>query len=257
MSKTFHILNGDALLDFFPETILTGEIIIARECLVEGPKDGLTLNEFWDVRAGFIATEYGEDREIYFTDVVSEFNRIMLIPEGSEVNLWFEEDLFCQVNLWFCMSLLNRIASSLKINVVKPPLLNGQPDWRGFGSLGRDQLAKAYQDRQRLSTSETELLSHLWAAYKSDDRLELKALSETRTEHFPFLSPVVQAQLDRHSEDNAYGRPETVLRDIITQNNTNDFKTIFREFSKREGIYGFGDWQIENLLKKLPEFKND
>ena len=41
---TFHILNGDALKSQFPERIL-GEIIVARECLVDGPVEGHRLTD--------------------------------------------------------------------------------------------------------------------------------------------------------------------------------------------------------------------
>jgi len=252
---TFHILNGDALLDLIPETILAGQIIVARECLVDGPVSGKTLEEFWQTRSGFIASEYGEEDDLYYQDVVSEFNKVSLIPGGSEVNLWFEEDLFCQVNLWFCISLLSRVADQIKINLVKPPLLDNNPDWRGFGSLDRDALAKAYQERQRLSIDDISLLRSLWKAYKNDDRIELVRLASTSNSHFPFLQEVVQAHLDRFSPDNISGRPETVLKQIMKDKNTHDFKTIFREWGLREGIYGFGDWQVENILKKLPEFE--
>ena len=251
MSKTFHILNGDALLDFFPESILLGEIIVARECLIDGPVTGKTLEEFWETRADFITAEYEEEKDSYFFDVVSEFNRISLIPPGSEVNLWFEEDLFCQVNLWFCASLLARVSDQLKINLVKPPLKDGQPDWGGFGSLDRNGLAKAYQERQRLSPEEIKLLSDLWTAYKWNNRSELKELANKQTDHFPFLGQVVQAHLDRFSEDNLSGRPERTLKEIMTEKNTSDFKTVFKEFRTREGIYGFGDWQVERILKGL------
>jgi hypothetical protein len=257
MPNTFHILNGDALLDFFPDNILSGEIIVARECLVDGPVTGENLADFWHTRADFIAAEYDEERESYFADVVTEFEKITLIPEGSEVNLWFEEDLFCQVNLWFCVSLLIGISETLKINVVKPLLKDGQPDWRGFGALDRNGLAVAYQERSRLSTGEIELLADLWKAYKTQKRSDLLELGNVKATNFPFLGEVVQAQLDRYSEDGLSGRPEMVLKDIISQNQTHDLKTIFQEFSAREGIYGFGDWQVEAILKKLPEFKPD
>ncbi|MEO6284651.1 MAG: DUF1835 domain-containing protein [Dyadobacter sp.] len=257
MPNTFHILNGDALLDFFPENILSGEIIVARECLVDGPVTGDTLDEFWQTRAAFIATEYDEEQAVYFDDVVTEFNKITSIPDGSEVNLWFEEDLFCQINLWFCISLLLGISDTLRVNVVKPLLKDGKPDWRGFGALDRNDLATAYQERSRLSTTEIKLLADLWKAYKTQNRVELEKLGNAEAPNFPFLNEVVQAHLDRYSEDNLSGRPEKVLKDIIAQKNTNDFKTIFQEFSAREGIYGFGDWQIESILKKLREFKPD
>ncbi|MCE7040900.1 DUF1835 domain-containing protein [Dyadobacter sp. CY312] len=252
---TFQILNGDALLDLLPENILSGVIIVARECLVDGPVSGDTLPDFWKTRASFIANEYGEEQQTYFTDVVTEFDEIIAIPAGSEVNLWFEDDLFCQVNLWFCISLLNS-RDDLKVNLIRPPLTDNRPDWRGFGALDRNALAKAYQDRTLLGEEDIDLLSKLWIAFKNNDRLRMTELATNASAHFPFLGEVVQAHLERHSDDHQSGRPENTLRQILKENPDHDFKTIFKEFSLREGIYGFGDSQVESLLNKLPEYKN-
>ena len=38
--------------------------------------------------------------------MVTEFERIQNIPPNSAIYLWFEDDLFCQVNCWFALALL-------------------------------------------------------------------------------------------------------------------------------------------------------
>ena len=53
MPNQFHILNGDALLERFPENI-EGPKYIIRECLLEGRLEGETLEEFFENRAKFI-----------------------------------------------------------------------------------------------------------------------------------------------------------------------------------------------------------
>jgi len=243
-NKTFHILNGDALLDKFPADILTGEIIIARECLIDGPVTGETFELFCKTRADFIHETYGEETESYFTDVALEFAKIKATPAESEVNLWFEDDLFCQINLWFCVSLLKPVSDSIKVYIIKPNVNEKEPDWRGFGIMDHHQLAEAYQNKLQLSIDDLNLLSNLWTAYQKNDRSALEALSAVKSDIFPFLDKVVQAQLDR-----AKNRPENVLKDIMQEKQTSDFNIIFREFSKREGIYGFGDWQVQKLLE--------
>ncbi|MCF0054316.1 DUF1835 domain-containing protein [Dyadobacter sp. CY356] len=245
-NKTFHILNGDALLDNFPAELLTGEIIIARECLVDGPVNGETPEAFWETRAGFIQETYGEEKEVYFEEVVTEFEKIKAIPANSEVNFWFEDDLFCQANLWFCASLLLPVAHTLKSYIIKPPLIGQEPDWRGFGPMDRHALADAYLNKQELSLADLSLLANLWDAYKNDNREKFAELAMMKSENFRFLSQVIQAQLDRKAH-----RPEMVLKQIMQEKETTDFKTIFKEFGKREGIYGFGDWQVEKLLEKI------
>ncbi len=248
---TVQILNGDALYDLLPENILSGDILIARECLIDGPLSGETPEEFWKTRAEFISNSYSEPAELYHTEVVTEFQKMRAIEPGSDVNLWFEDDLFCQVNLWYCISLLSPI-DDLKIYLVKPPLVDGLPDWRGFGALNRDAIAKAYQERARMNKEEIVLLEKLWHAYKHSHSDELAVLANEDAPHFPFLKDVVNAQLDRH-----LNRPQNTLRQILSENQGADFKTIFKEFSQREGIYGFGDLQVESLLANIPEYKVD
>lgn len=245
-NKTFHILNGDALLDKFPADILTGEIIIARECLIDGPVTGETFEDFCSTRANFIHETYEEETDAYFNDVASEFARIKAIPAGSEVNFWFEDDLFCQINFWFCISLLEPVLDSIKAYIVKPNVNVQEPDWRGFGMMDHHLLAGAYQNKQQLSLSDLNLFNNLWTAYQKNDRAALATLSAVKSDQFPFLEMVVQAQLDR-----ANGRPQHVLKDIMKEKQTADFAIIFREFSKREGIYGFGDWQVQKLLEEI------
>ena len=245
-TKTFHILNGDALLDKFPADILTGKIIIARECLIDGPVTGDTFEDFCQTRASFIHETYDEEMDAYFNDVASEFARIKAIPVGSEVNFWFEDDLFCQINFWFCVSLLKPVSGSIQAYIVKPNINEKEPDWRGFGMMDHHLLAEAYQHKLHLSPTDLDLFNNLWAAYQKNDNTALATLSAVKSDKFPLLEMVVQAQLDRINN-----RPQRVLKDIMKEKQTADFNIIFREFSKQEGIYGFGDWQVEKLLEEI------
>ncbi|GAB3166138.1 hypothetical protein GCM10027291_11050 [Telluribacter humicola] len=251
MSSSYHILNGDALLDGFPHDTVPGQCLVARECLVVGDVSGEPLSEFWENRARFIGQTYGASREDYYQRVVSEFEQIQAIPAGSEVNLWFEEDLFCQVNLWFCLSILREKASQLKLYIVKPRTLNGQPDWRGFGPMTLQDLAVAYREREAITQSDVELLSQCWQAYKADDREKLRDLGTTYSDTFPNLQTVCEAHLDRFPTEDGAGRPQRVLRDIISEKQTDDFLTIYNEFFQRAGVYGFGDTQVKHLLDTL------
>jgi len=47
------------------------------------------------------------------------------------------------------------------------------------------------------------------------------------------------------------GRPSQSLIRIINELNTVEFEPIFREFSKREDIYGFGDLQVKRLFNEI------
>ena len=75
MTKYFHILNGDSLQQQFP-TQIKGEIIVARECLVQGNVEGETLGELFVVRAKYISECYGDySISDYYDATVTEFAR--------------------------------------------------------------------------------------------------------------------------------------------------------------------------------------
>src|SRR4051812_39763377 len=101
----YHILNGDSLAYSFPETNIQGEIIVVREALVEGDVSGSNLDDFWQTRAKCM----GLTKVEYSNKVVTEFEKIINAAGNSEFNLWFEFDLFCQVNMWFVISIINNL----------------------------------------------------------------------------------------------------------------------------------------------------
>ena len=103
-----HILNGDALREQFPASV-EGELIVARECLVVGDVSGNDLKDFYENRAKDLLKSYGTPISEYFSKVVPEYEKIRKLRVNSTVNLWFEDDLFCQVNLWFCCPPINQI----------------------------------------------------------------------------------------------------------------------------------------------------
>jgi Domain of unknown function (DUF1835) len=109
----YHILNGDALTERFKETNIPGEILVMRECLIEGDLGGDTLEAFIEHRTRYLATTYQADQNAY--SIGSLIDKINHAPDHTEFNLWFEYDLFCQVNMWFLMSLMVPFNSTKKI----------------------------------------------------------------------------------------------------------------------------------------------
>ncbi|WP_215225522.1 hypothetical protein [Echinicola shivajiensis] len=62
---------------------------------------------------------------------------------------------------------------------------------------------------------------------------------------------VVDAEIARRPPNGGLGRPEQSMIGIMEELHTDEFSKLFREFSKRESIYGFGDLQVRNLLEKV------
>ena len=84
----------------------------------------------------------------------------------------------------------------------------------------------------------------------------LQQLSNSMATKFPFLAPAVEAHLDRIPKEGELSRPEKTLKLLIEELNTTEFGPIFREFCKRESIYGFGDLQVKRIYDKLMDSGN-
>ncbi|MBL0743177.1 hypothetical protein [Chryseolinea lacunae] len=248
----YHVLNGDALAQRFSATGLAGEVVIARECMVDGNLEGDTVEEFLENRARFVEDEFNEERIHYYSNVVHEFEKLMSAPNGSVFNLWFGYDLFCRTNMWFVLSLLSHLEGEHEIAVVYPSFLERRHIWQEFGAATSEQLLAAYEERVVFSSRDLHLAEGLWMAYKQGDLQRLHELSIYQSMCFPYLQEVCHAHIDRFPHKDKLGRPERVIREIV-QKTSRDFKTVFKEFTLREGVYGFGDAQVKKIYDKVIE----
>jgi len=245
------LLNGDCLAEQLKGAELPLEIVVFREALVSGPSGGATWEEFWDTRVGFLTKQYGATALEVQEKTVAELEKIRSLADGTELSLWFEDDLFCQVNLWFVLNLLSE-SQNIKIFRVFPPEASPTNRWRGFGDASAAALEQAYESKVPFTSSDLVLGKNLWEAYRLGDRAQLTTLSKSASPCFRQLVEVCQAQLDRISEDPSERRPEKVILELLAKGIT-DFDTLFSQFSEREGIYGFGDLQVRELLDSIKE----
>ncbi len=243
--KECHILNGDALKAQLPQEI-DGEIIVMPECLIDGPVSADHLEEFFETRAKFISIEYGGTKEEYFKKVVGEFRKIENLPAQAAIHLWFEDDLFCQVNFWFIIHLLIENNQS-NIFLIRPPVHNQY----GFGGLSKEQLLMAYENKMQLK--DLSELTKLWPAYQQEKLYDLKQLAHQLKDKYPFLVHAVEAHIERFPTDDNPGRPIQSLVAIMDELQTKEFGPIFKEFCRRESIYGFGDLLVNRLLNQVIE----
>ncbi len=244
---TYHILNGDALKSQL-EGKINGQLIIARECLVDGPVASTNLSSFYEERAQFLSTAYGDsDPGKYYEKVVPEFEQLQQMEAGAEVNLWFEEDLFCQVNCWFVLYLLKENGVDIQLSWVLPTA----DIQYGFGGMSGGDLLNAYENRKAISKHAFTELSRLWPLYQKNEIDAMQAVVATLNIDFPFLSRAITAHRDRLPQGNKLGRPKQALLQIMQELGTREFGPVFQAFHRQESIYGFGDLQVKRMFDEL------
>lgn len=246
---TYHILNGDCLADQLSQTKINQDFIVCRECLIDGNLNAENMDDFWKIRAKFISDSYYVSTEEYYIKTVSEFEKLNNIPENSEVCLWFENDLFCQTNMWFVLSLLSG-KQNLKLYRIFPIIENIEHTWKGFGISDNEKLEQSFSSKIEFTKADIELGKNLWTAYQNGDLNKLNQLAKFQSDCFEYLEEVCQAHIDRFPTDKSLSRPDKVVKEII-KTKSKEFQSVFSEFSDREGIYGFGDLQIKKIYEKL------
>jgi hypothetical protein len=238
----YHVLPGDAQVEEFRKTGIEGELIVCREALIYGPVDADDIDQFWNERARFIVGEYGEDEIAYHDNVARDLAKLLDVEVGDEINLWFEYELFCSVNMWFCLSLLKDTGAD--VYRVEPIGLDEEDRWNGFGKFTSDDLKAAFELRTKLSTEDIDLGASLWDAYRKKDVDKLRELAAGEHDAFPCLGEVAAAAAEEDI------RPREIVREVVAGGET-EFENIFTEFKKRAGVYGYGDVQVQKLVDQL------
>jgi hypothetical protein len=235
-----HVLPGDAQVEVFRASGIGGDMLICRETLVEGDISGDTLDEFFINRASFVNSAYDEDPANYNAKVASQLKRLLDVNDGDEVNLWFEYELFCAVNMWFCLELLSK--SGADIYRTAPVHLDEKDRWNGFGGATSDDLQRCFEKRTKLTRDEVQLGADLWQAFKNKDSGELLKLSTNPTPAFPYLDEIGRAAVEKDTQ------PSAIIGEIQSEG-INNFNEIFLEFRRRAGVYGYGDSQVKHLME--------
>jgi hypothetical protein len=240
-----HVLNGDALAEKFS---IPGKIIIWRECLIEGPVSAESFNDFFEQRATYLSAY--NNKQSYRSHVEAEFQKLLSLDPSDEINLWFEHDLFCQANMWFILHSI--VANKLSNQIFRiSPIEATDRLWDGFGSNEPTHLDKAFASRVQFSNEEITLGDELWKAYSQRNSEALMQLRSKESLAFPYLKEVCEAEVQRFPEI-GLGRPALKLLEI-RRSGVKDFDKVFFEFKRTEGIYGFGDLQVQNLLTTLTD----
>lgn len=249
----YHILNGDALNEQLKRTTLKGEFYVVRECLMDGEVNSKSLDNFWVMRAVFLAKNYDISTKEYLENTRSEFEAIAQIPDNTSIYLWFERDLFCQINLWFTIYFIKE-KLGMKSHYLFLVLPNHQ-EWTGFGCMSSEELMRTFEQKIQLRQDDIRLFTDLWQAFICNDLETLKQQSLLMKNRYPYLPDVVQAHIERYPENGELSRPERAIQKILQEIKSNDFASAFKIFSQREGIYGYGDLQFKQMYERVIKLK--
>ncbi|MDN5214171.1 hypothetical protein QQ020_18990 [Fulvivirgaceae bacterium BMA12] len=257
--KTLHILNGDATKSLFTQSGLTGDICVWREALATGPVLQVVGSpEFWKLRAQYIMDSFegyfqkGPDLEEYQAMAV----KLAMVEKAAhydELILWFEYDLFCQINLIALLSWLKHLEpKNTKISLVCIDQFPGHPNFRGLGELKPQDFPSLIGQKIQLTTKDLEFAHEAWLAFADPDpRAIQNLLNRSFPPAFPFLADALKAHIKRFPRArNGLNHLQVKQLELIRKGSSTK-KKIVREMLQNDFHYGFGDLQYFEMLHQL------
>jgi hypothetical protein len=190
-----HVTNGDCAATLIRAALPGAEVLPWRDMLHDGPVPaGLDLQRLSQARADFIASELGLDR----AEVRHSFGRrdgqlLAALQAGAPVTLWFEHDLYDQLQLLQILSLLPGTRSTV--------MLVQADDYLGVQTPER--LRELQPTKRPVTASQIEVASRCWAAFRAPTPEALANRLRTDLMPLPFLRDAIARLLEElpHPKD--------------------------------------------------------
>lgn len=229
-----HVTNGTSVS--LRESGLGGEVLAWIDVLHEGPVPaGLGPEELRYLRELYLDAEAGLTlRDAALQD----------ISQHEEVALWFEHDLFDQLQL---IQILDR----LRPHAGGPTRLSLICIDQYLGTLTGPQLANYWPARHTITREEFDLAAAAWRAFRSADPMDIEELLRDDTSALPFLDGALRRHLEQFpSIENGLARTEQQILELVQQGKRNSPALFVASQSLEERVF-MGDGTFQGYLRAL------
>jgi hypothetical protein len=194
-----HVANGSSTTMTIEAAGIPGRCSIWADVLYEGPvPGGLSDAELIEVRKQFLEGPAdhtglawaGSDPTL---DPVNDLGRWRSVIEAhedyDELILWFEHDLFDQLNLIQLLPWIrDRLPATKPVSLICIGSFPGRPDFKGLGELTPEELAPLLDTRERISDAQYELARRAWLTFRAPTPERLDQLRREDTSALPYLA---------------------------------------------------------------------
>ena len=236
------------------ETLATTSIPGARSIwadpLYEGPVPAVSDEELVEIRTRFLLGSDAPDEDRWndlrrWRDVIDDHRSY------DELVLWFEHDLFDQLNLIQLLSWLrSRVPGARTVSVICIGSFPGRPDFHGLGELTAPELESLFDARRPVSDAEYAVAERAWQAFRQPTPLDLDEFRHSNTSAMPFLSRALERFLEEFpSTHDGLSRSERRLLQVAEQEVP--LSRAFRLMHEGEDAYYVSD---ESFMELIDQF---
>ena len=172
-----HVTNGESAGNTLRQTALGGAVLPWQDVLHEGPVPALPRQELLRTRARFLA-DCGWGRQQALLSSLERRDRQLLeaLRDDLQVVLWFEHDLYDQLQLLDVLALAHTAEAAPELIVIGS--FPGKPSFAGLGELTASELETLWPSRRRAAPAALQAAASAWAALQAP---EPTALAEWAT----------------------------------------------------------------------------
>lgn len=240
-----HIRPGDDILPKLKEAGLPGEFIRWADALCQGPTPAGLPQEGWRTLRARFAAENGYlpfDKALPF--LAEQDQNLERFREHDRVLLWFEHDLFCQINLIYLLDWFSR----QKLGKTKLFLIC---IGKHLGHLSGEELTRLFGTEHEVTAAELDLARRAWSAFCSPDPTGIERLLRDGTAPLPFLHDALLRHLQEFpSRKNGLNLTEQWALEVIASGENRPDR-IFRKVNRREKVFWMTDLIFYAALKRL------
>ena len=201
-ARFLHVANGTSTTATIEAAGIPGAVSIWADPLYEGPvPGGLSDDELVEVRNRFLSGPgdltwiawAGSDPSVEPINDLREWRAAIARHDTyDELILWFEHDLFDQLNLIQLLPWIDeRLPAAKPVSLICIGSFPGRPGFKGLGELSPDELAPLLDARQPISDAQHALAKRAWQAFREASPESLDRLRQEDTSALPYLAAAI------------------------------------------------------------------
>jgi len=250
-----HVTNGESAGNTLRQTTLGGAVLSWQDVLHEGPVPSLPRQELLRTRARFLA-ECGWGSEAALRSSLERRDRQLLdaLRNGTEVVLWFEHDLYDQLQLIDALTLARSVDAAPELIVIGS--FPGKPSFAGLGELTANELETLWPSRTQATGEALGAASAAWSALREPEPTALAELAARDNAHLPFLGPALRRLLQElPAPSDGLSRTERSALETVAAG-ARTAPAAFVAAQRREDAPFLGDTWFFRTLSTLGQGKN-
>ena len=190
-----HVTNGESAGNTLRQTALGGAVLSWQDSLHEGPVPALPRRDLLRARAGFLADcGWGKKTAVLSTLERRDGQLLDALRDGRQVVLWFEHDLYDQLQLLDVLALAHSVEAAPELVVIGS--FPGKPSFAGLGELTASELETLWPSRRQATPAALQLAAYAWAAFQEPEPTELAAWATRETAALPYLASALRRLLE-------------------------------------------------------------